>query len=110
MESSRPHADQLANWQRLATGFARANWPSSKIRAYLVELGCPTSLARKIASVSSKKQGLKLIALGVLSLFGWLVLGLLRSSGLPIPGIAILAALLVGLGIICYGLFQFIFD
>jgi hypothetical protein len=105
------YMEKVAEWKRQASELANANWPSSKIRGHLIQQGCPKSLAAKLASRSSKKRGLVMIAGGILMLVGWVLLGVLRHflGVLPIGPLPMLL-LFGGPIVICYGVLQVLFD
>lgn len=111
MTTSNIYKEKLAEWNRQAADLAQSNWPSNKIRAHLMQQGCPEPTARKIASRFGKKRGLTMMAAGALMLLGWLSLGAFASvSGVHVPSLLPLALLVGGIATIFYGLFQFLID
>lgn len=118
MSAQPPTPEKIASWEAQALALMSTRTAPEKVIAHLKYVGCPAPLAQDIvvrnrrpASKNLRKKGLGILLAGVGILVGVLLLELVKVAlGMPIP-LPINATwfVLLGAGMIVYGILQIVF-
>lgn len=119
MNGQSPSPERIASWEAQALALLGTRMPPEKVVAHLKYVGCPLSLAQEIVARNRPKAKRQLRGKGLGMLIGGgallaasvLVMVAVVVVGKPVPllGRYVLLGVILGIGMIVYGVLQIVF-